>query len=48
MDETRTRVENIRNANKICVKKLEAKKSPARPKHRWEDDIKMDLKVLEQ
>jgi len=28
----------------ILVGKPEGKKPPGRPKHRWEDNIKMDLK----
>jgi hypothetical protein len=36
----------IRNAYKILVGKPEGKKSLARPRHRWEDNFKMDLKLI--
>jgi hypothetical protein len=42
-----TRGEHKKIKQNFC-KNLEAKKSLARPKHRWKDNIKMDLKVLEQ
>jgi len=34
----------IRDAYKILVRKPEGKRSFGRPKHRWEDNIKMELK----
>jgi hypothetical protein len=34
----------MRNAYKILIGKLEGKRPLARPKHRWEGNIKMDLK----
>jgi hypothetical protein len=35
-------MEEIRNASKILARKTEAK----RPKCRWEDNIKMDIKEI--
>jgi hypothetical protein len=34
----------MRNAYKIVVGKPEGKKTPSKPKHRWEDRIKWILK----
>jgi hypothetical protein len=37
----------MRNAHKILVGKPEVKKRPlGRPRHRWEDDIRMDLREV--
>jgi hypothetical protein len=33
----------MRNSHKILVEKPEGKRSFRRPRHRWEDNIKMDL-----
>jgi hypothetical protein len=33
----------MRNAYKITAGKYEGKIPPRRPKHKWEDNIKMDL-----
>jgi hypothetical protein len=35
-----------RNAYKILVWKPEVKRPHARPRHRWEDNIKMDLRDI--
>jgi hypothetical protein len=37
-------MEEMRNAYKILVGKPERKRILGRPKHRWEDNIRMDLK----
>jgi hypothetical protein len=37
-------IEEMRNAYKILVKKPEAKRLFERPRHRWKNNIKMDLK----
>jgi hypothetical protein len=34
----------MRNAHKILVRKPEGKRSPARPRKRWENSIQMDFK----
>jgi hypothetical protein len=34
----------MKNAYKILVGKCEGKRSLRRPRHRWEDNIDMDLK----
>jgi hypothetical protein len=34
----------MRNAYKISVRKPEGKRTLRRPRHRWEDNIKMDLR----
>jgi hypothetical protein len=39
-------VEDIRNAYKILVTEPEEKRPLGRPRHRWEDDIRMDLKEI--
>jgi hypothetical protein len=39
-------MEEMRNSNKILVRKPEGKRSLARPLHRWEDIIRMDLKEI--
>jgi hypothetical protein len=36
-------MEKMRNAYKILVGKPEQKRTFGRPRHRWEDNIKMDL-----
>jgi hypothetical protein len=36
----------MRNANSSSVGKPEGKKPPGRPMHRWEDNIKMDLREI--
>jgi hypothetical protein len=35
-----------RNAYRISVGKLEGKRPLGRPRHRWEDNIKMDLREI--
>jgi hypothetical protein len=35
-----------RNAYRILVRKPEGKKPPGRPTQKWEDSIKMDLRVI--
>jgi hypothetical protein len=35
-----------RNAYRILVRKPEGKRQFGRPKHKWEDTIKMDLKEI--
>jgi hypothetical protein len=35
-----------RNACKILMGKAEGKRPPGRPTHRWEDNIKMNLKEI--
>jgi hypothetical protein len=37
-------IEEMRNAYKILVVKLEERKPLGRPRHRWEDNIKVDFK----
>jgi hypothetical protein len=39
-------MEEMRNAYKILAGKLQDKKSLGRPRSRWEDNIKMDLKDI--
>jgi hypothetical protein len=34
------------NAYRILVGNLEGKRPPGRPKRRWEDNIRMDLKEI--
>jgi hypothetical protein len=36
----------MRNAHKILVKKPEGKRQLRRPMHRWEDNIRMDLREV--
>jgi hypothetical protein len=36
----------MRNAYKILFTKLEGKRLLRRPRHRWEDDVKMHLKEV--
>jgi hypothetical protein len=36
----------IRNAYKIFVRKPEGKRPRGRPRRRWEDNIRMDLKEI--
>jgi hypothetical protein len=40
------RTEEIRNSYKILVGKPEGTKSPGRPRIRWEDNIKIDLREI--
>jgi hypothetical protein len=40
------RMEDKRNACTFLVRKLEEKKPPERPKHGWEDSIKVDLRSI--
>jgi hypothetical protein len=35
-----------RNASRILVRKPEGKRPLGRPRHRWEDNIKIDLKKI--
>jgi hypothetical protein len=35
----------MRNAHAVLVRKPEGKRSFGRPRHRWKDIIKMDLKI---
>jgi hypothetical protein len=37
---------HMRNAYNILVGKSEGRRSLRRPKHRWEDNIKMDLREI--
>jgi hypothetical protein len=39
-------MEEMRNAYKILVGKLEGKIPLGRPRHRWEDNIRMDLSEI--
>jgi hypothetical protein len=41
------RVRVIRNAYKILIEKPEGKRPLGRPKHRWEDNIGMDIAEIE-
>jgi hypothetical protein len=36
----------VRNAYKILVGKPEGKRSLGRPRHRWEDNIRVDIKEI--
>jgi hypothetical protein len=36
----------MRNANKILVRKPEQKRRHGKPRHRWEDNITMDYKGI--
>jgi len=36
----------MRNAYKILVRKLEGKRPLRRPRYRWEDNIRMDLREI--
>ena len=40
------RMEGSRNAYKILVGRLEGMRSLRRPRHRWKDNIKLDLKEV--
>ena len=42
----RTSMEQFRNAYRVLVGKPETKRSLGRPRHTWEDNIKMDLKEV--
>ena len=35
-----------RNACRVLVEKPQGKRSLGRPRHRWEDDIKMDIQEV--
>jgi hypothetical protein len=37
-----------RGAYRVFVGKLEGRRSPGRPRRRWEDKIKMDLREMAQ
>jgi hypothetical protein len=39
-------MEEMRNAYQILVRKPEGKRSLRRPRHRWEYNIKMDLREI--
>jgi len=41
-----SRVAQVRNAYKIFVGKPEGKRPLGRPRHRWENNIKTDLRVI--
>jgi len=41
------RMGEIINACSILVGKPEGKRPPGRPRHRWEDNIRMDLRKVE-
>jgi len=36
----------MRNVRKISVRKPEGKRPRGRPKHKWEDNIRMDLRQI--
>jgi hypothetical protein len=36
----------VRNAYKILVRKSEGKRPLVRPRHRWEDNIRMDFRKI--
>ena len=40
------RMEQFRNAYRVLVGKPESKRPLGRPRHKWEDNIKMDLKEM--
>jgi hypothetical protein len=40
-------MEDVRNACNILVRKYEGKRSLGRPKSRWEDNFRMDIRELE-
>ena len=40
------RMEQSRNAYRVLVGKSEGKRPLGRPRHRWEDNIKMDLREV--
>jgi hypothetical protein len=46
MDRTCNTCEWIRNAYKILIRKTVGKRPLGRPKRRWEDSIKVDLKHI--
>jgi hypothetical protein len=43
---TVARIEEVRNAYNILVAKPEGKRPLRRPRHRWEDNIKMDFREI--
>ena len=40
------RMEQSRNVYRVLVRKPEGKRPLERPRHRWEDNIKMDLREV--
>jgi len=40
-------MEEMRNTYKILVRKPEGKRPHGRPRHRWENNIRMDLMEIE-
>jgi hypothetical protein len=38
-------VVEMRNAYRVLVEKLKGKRQLGRPRHRWEDAVKMDLRL---
>ena len=40
------RMEQFRNAYRVLVRKPESKRPLGRPRRRWEDNIKMDLREV--
>jgi len=44
--ENAARTENMRNAYKILVGKSEGKRPLGRPRRRWKDNIRMDIKEI--
>jgi hypothetical protein len=36
----------MRNAYKILIRKLESKRPLGRPRHKWEDNLRMDLRQM--
>ena len=42
------RMEEGRGVHKVLVGKPEGKRTLGRPRHRWEDNIKMDLEEVER
>jgi hypothetical protein len=41
-----TRIGNIRNVYKSLVKRPQRKRKLGRPRHRWDNNIKIDLKEV--
>jgi hypothetical protein len=41
-----TQLKEGRGVYRVLVGKPEGKRSPVRPRHRWEDNIKMDLQEV--
>jgi hypothetical protein len=42
----RSKHDTNKNAYSISIRKLERKRPLLRPEHRWEDNIKMDIKEI--